>query len=222
MAVTKGKMVTFGSNPESGAKTKSTERPPQHLGGGQGNNSSAGKQKPSRLRDIFRRKKKSESADLQDRSMNPPKPPTHAPGTPASGYDDDSYQATQNLLKSAVLSAKDEDIEGLKAQSDKILGLPDKYNTRPDTLRNKPGPRGICLQGHGIPGRMFLTDNSGRTQLVTGGIVGEICMSIRDTPRIGNARPKLSTLLFRADLSKKKGDLADAAWCYRQALPILC
>lgn len=133
---------------------------------------------------------------------------------------ENNREALKALLNHIQAHAQNKDLIAVKAESDRILRFPDKLSSKePDP--DEPSPRGIHLQGHGIPGKMYLNDKSKRIRVVTGDVVAEIMMRIWDSPRIGNSREKTSALLFRASLSHEKGDLKDAAWCYRNALRIL-
>lgn len=135
----------------------------------------------------------------------------------APGNNRETLKATLNHIQA---HAQNKDLVAVKAESDRILRFPDKFSSKePDP--DEPNPRGIHLQGHGIPGKMYLNDNSKRIRVVTGDVVAEVMMRIWDSPRIGNSREKTSALFFRASLSHEKGDLKDAAWCYRNALRIL-
>ncbi len=119
------------------------------------------------------------------------------------------------------MHAENKDLESLKADSERLLSFPDKFPAKSESSPDEPKPRGITLQGHGVPGKMYLTDNTNHTRVVTGEDAAEIMMRIWDSPRMGNSRQKSSTLFLRASLSHEKGDLKDAAWCYRHALQVM-
>ncbi|KAF2019535.1 hypothetical protein BU24DRAFT_448012 [Aaosphaeria arxii CBS 175.79] len=78
----------------------------------------------------------------------------------------------------------------------------------------------ISVHGHGIPGRMFITDESNRTIVVTGHLIGNILRRIVDYGDTGKWRAKAAGLLVNANASKEQGDAAKAINNWIEALSI--
>jgi tetratricopeptide (TPR) repeat protein len=65
-----------------------------------------------------------------------------------------------------------------------------------------------------------MNDESGRSMLVTGTLIGQIHLCIVDNEKMSSARAEAVTFLTRASASNRRGDLADAAKSWSMALAI--